>query len=145
LRETARYLRKKESHETAKSGFTGLSFFDSGYDILVGRSAIENDLLLRSFVRGNDFWFHCRDYPGAYVFVKAIRDKSLPLDIMLDSANLALFYSKAKQSGKGDIYYTRVKYLRRVKGGKKGLVIPTHEKNLSIMLDEKRIERLKNL
>ncbi len=145
LREAVRALRKKESHETGKSGFTGLSFFDSGYDMLVGRSAAENDLLLRSFVKGNDYWFHCRDYPGAYVFVKALRDKSLPLEVMLDAANIAVFYSKAKQSGKGDVYYTRVKYLRRVKGGKKGLVIPTQEKNLSITLDEERISRLKNL
>jgi predicted ribosome quality control (RQC) complex YloA/Tae2 family protein len=145
LRDTVRALRKKVVQETSKSGFTGLTFSVSGYDILVGRSAAENDTLLRRFVRGNDYWFHCRDYPGAYVFVKAVRDKTLPLEIMLDAANIALFYSKAKQSGKGDIYYTRAKYLRRVKDGKKGLVIPTQEKNLSISLDEERMSRLKNI
>jgi predicted ribosome quality control (RQC) complex YloA/Tae2 family protein len=145
LRDTILYLRKKEKHEPGKSGFEGLSFFDSGYDFLVGRSAAENDLLLRRFVKGNDYWFHVRDYPGAYVFVRGFAGKSLPLEIMLDAGNVAVFYSKAKQSGKADVYYTRVKYLRRVKDGKKGLVIPMQEKNLYIVLDEERVTRLKNL
>jgi predicted ribosome quality control (RQC) complex YloA/Tae2 family protein len=144
LKDLARDLRKKEKREISKADFPGLSFLDSGYEIFVGRTAIENDLLLRRYVRGGDFWFHCRDYPGAYVFIKSIRGKSLPLDVMLDAGNLALFYSKAKQSGKADVYYTMVKHLRRVKDAKKGLVIPTHEKNLYIVLDENRIEKLKN-
>jgi predicted ribosome quality control (RQC) complex YloA/Tae2 family protein len=121
----------------------GLSFESPPFRIIVGRSAAENDELLRRFVRGNDWWFHARDFPGAYVFVKAPPGKSLPLETMLDAGNLAVHFSKGKSSGGGDVYYTRVKYLRRVKGGKRGLVIPTQEKNLSIRLDPARLERLK--
>ncbi len=121
----------------------GLAFSSPPYRILVGRSGAENDELLRRAVRGNDWWFHARDWPGAYVFVKAPQGKSLPLETMLDAGNLAIHFSKGKASGAGDVYYTRVKYLRRVKGGKRGLVIPTQEKNLRIKLDPKRIERLK--
>ena len=94
-------------------------------------------------MRGNDWWFHARDYPGAYVFVKAPAGKSLPLETMLDAGNLAVHFSRGKSSGGGDVYYTRVKYLRRVKGAQQGLVIPTQEKNLSIRLDPARIARLK--
>ncbi len=121
----------------------GLGFQSSGFRILVGRTARENDELLRRQVRGNDIWFHVRDSPCAYVFVRTIAGKSLPLDVMLDAGNLALFYSKGKSSGQGDVYYTRVKYLKRVKKGKIGLVIPTQEKNLLIKLDEKRLVRLR--
>jgi predicted ribosome quality control (RQC) complex YloA/Tae2 family protein len=40
------------------------------------------------------------------------------------------------------LYYTHVKYLRRVKGGKTGLVLPTQEKNLQAELDAERVKRL---
>ena len=121
----------------------GLVFSSPPYRILVGRTAKENDALLRSRVRGNDWWFHARDWPGAYVFVKAQPGKSLPLSTMLDAAMLAVHFSKGKSSGRGDVYYTQVKYLRRAKGARLGTVIPTQEKNLSVAIDPQRIEQLK--
>jgi predicted ribosome quality control (RQC) complex YloA/Tae2 family protein len=113
-----------------------------GWTMLVGRSAKENDELLRHHIRGSDLWLHARDYSGSYVFIKAQRAKTFPLDIMLDAASLALYYSKARKNMEGNVYYTQAKYLRRVKDGPKGLVIPTLEKNLFIRLDELRIKEL---
>ena len=43
---------------------------------------------------------------------------------------------------RGDVYYTQVKYLRRARDGKPGLVIPTREKNLRVRLQPERLERL---
>ena len=40
------------------------------------------------------------------------------------------------------MYYTEVKYLRRAKDGKEGLVLPTQEKNLTVTLDERRVNSL---
>ena len=125
------------------AGTPGLVFSSPPFRIIVGRTAAENDQLLRKKVRGNDWWFHARDWPGAYVFVKALAGKSLPLDTMLDAAALAVHFSRGKSSGQGDVYYTQVKYLRRAKGAKKGTVLPTQEKNIHIRLDPARIERLK--
>jgi predicted ribosome quality control (RQC) complex YloA/Tae2 family protein len=125
------------------AGTPGLVFFSPPFRILVGRTASENDALLRTKVRGNDWWFHARDWPGAYVFVKTPQGKSLPLETMIDAATLAVHFSKGKTSGQGDVYYTRVKYLRRAKGAKKGTVLPTQEKNIHVKLDAERIERLK--
>jgi predicted ribosome quality control (RQC) complex YloA/Tae2 family protein len=122
----------------------GLVFSSPPFRILVGRTAAENDELLRKKVRGNDWWFHARDWPGAYVFVKAQAGKSLPLETMLDAGNLAVHFSRGKGAGTADVYYTRVKYLRRAKGAKKGTVLPTQEKNIRIRLDPERIERLKS-
>ena len=113
-----------------------------GWTLLVGRSAKENEELLRRHVRGSDLWLHARDYSGSYVFIKARRDKTFPLDLMLDAGNLALYYSKARKNGEGDVYYTQAKYLRRAKDGPKGLVIPTLEKNLFVRLDEARIKEV---
>lgn len=120
----------------------GLRFFSHGFEILVGRNAKENDSLLRHAARSNDTWLHVRDFAGGYVIIKAKKDKSIPLDVLLDSACLAIHYSKAKSQGRADIYYTQVKYLRRIKDGRTGLVTPTREKNLFVVLDEQRIRKL---
>lgn len=132
--------RKKRS--TKPAGLPGLRFMSGSFEIIVGRSAKENDELMRRHVRGNDIWVHNRYYPGSYVFIKCKPGKSVPLDVLLDAANLSLHFSKSRNSGKGDLYYTQVKYLRRVKNGKTGLVIPTQEKNLSVSIDNARIDRL---
>ncbi|MDR1232622.1 MAG: NFACT RNA binding domain-containing protein, partial [Spirochaetaceae bacterium] len=132
----------KASKQNKAKKRPGLSFMRGKWLLMVGRDAKENDELLRRHVKGSDLWLHVRDVQGAYVFIKAQRDKSVPLDILLDAGNLAVFYSKARNNGKAELFYTPVKYLRRAKGGPRGLVIPTQEKNLSITLDEKRLREL---
>jgi len=123
----------------------GLSLEVSGWTILIGRSAKENDELLRRQVRGSDIWLHARDWPGSYVFIKGRKGKSVPLEVLLDAGNLAIYYSKGRSNGGGELYYTSVKYLRRAKDGPKGLVLPSHEKNLSVKLDDSRIRKLRSL
>ena len=125
-----------------KKNHPGLDYTVNDWYILVGRDANENDELLRHYVRGDDIWLHVRDFPGGYVFIKARKGKTVPLDILLDAANLAVYYSKARNAGKTDLYYTHVKYLRRAKNGPKGLVLPTQEKNLCIEPDKERLARL---
>ncbi|GHV69265.1 hypothetical protein AGMMS49928_10960 [Spirochaetia bacterium] len=120
----------------------GLSFRRGDWLIMVGRDAAENDALLRRHVKGNDLWLHVRDFAGSYVFIKQRSGKSYPLEILLDAGNLALFYSKGRNNGEADLFYTPVKYLRRAKNGPKGLVIPTQEKNLHIKTDDRRLREL---
>jgi predicted ribosome quality control (RQC) complex YloA/Tae2 family protein len=130
-------------HGEKKERAPGLSYASGPFTLLVGRNARENDALLRGHVRGNDTWLHARDFPGGYVFIRSIPGKSVPLETLLDAANLALLYSRGKESGRGDVFYTQVKYLKRVKEAKTGVVIPTQEKNLHVKLDQARIRRLK--
>ncbi|MCL2478255.1 MAG: NFACT family protein [Treponema sp.] len=120
----------------------GLSFRRRDWLIIVGRDAAENDALLRRHVKGNDLWMHARDFPGSYVFIKQRAGKSVPLDILLDAGNLAIFYSKGRNNGEGNLFYTPVKYLRRAKNGPKGLVIPTQEKNIRVKVEDKRLREL---
>ncbi len=130
---------------SVKRVYPGLSLEVSGWTILVGRSAKENDELLRRHIRGSDMWLHARDWAGSYVFIKARPGKTVPLAILLDAGKLALYYSKGRTGGQGDLYYTQAKYLRRVKDGPKGLVTPTQEKNLFVKIDEKRMQELRSL
>ena len=137
-RDTTPKQQQKKTHP-------GLDYSVNGWYILVGRDANENDELLRHHVRGDDLWLHVRDFPGGYVFIKARKGKTVPLDILLDAANLAVYYSKARNAGKTDLYYTHVKYLRRAKNGPKGLVLPTQEKNLCVSPDKERLRKLEFL
>ncbi len=125
-----------------KKSHPGLEYTVNGWLIYVGRDSNENDELLRRHVRGEDLWLHVRDFAGGYVFIKAQKNKTVPLDILLDAGNLAVYYSKARNNTKVDLYYTHVKYLRRAKNGPKGLVLPTQEKNLCITPDKARLSRL---
>jgi predicted ribosome quality control (RQC) complex YloA/Tae2 family protein len=120
----------------------GLAFRSGAFTLWVGRNSKENDVLLRRYVRGNDLWMHTRDVPGGFVFIRAMKGKSVPLDTLLDAGTLAVTYSKAKDEGRADLYYTAVKYLRRAQNGPLGLVLPTQEKNLTITVDRARLERL---
>ena len=124
------------------SAFPGPAFRKNGWLILVGRSAAENDELLRHYVRGSDIWLHARDWKGGYVFIKSQSGKTVPQDILLDGAALAIFYSKGRGNAEGDVYCTRVKYLRRAKGAPRGTVLPSNEKNIYIRVS---LERLKAL
>ncbi|MBP5463930.1 MAG: DUF814 domain-containing protein, partial [Treponema sp.] len=133
---------RQSARQKAEKPHPGLHYEIHDWTIMVGRTAAENDELLRHYVRGSDLWMHTRDFAGGYVFVKARKGKTVPLDIMLYAGNLAVYHSKARQNAQADLYYTEVKYLRRAKDGPKGLVIPTQEKNLFIRLDEKKLREL---
>lgn len=133
--------RPKQQEEKKRPG---LSYEIDGWTIFVGRTASENDELLRHHVKGLDYWFHTRDFAGGYVFVKKRPGKTLPLKIMLCAGNLAVHHSKARKAGKADLYYTQVKHLRRAKNGPKGLVLPSQEKNLFIQLDKDILKELES-
>ncbi len=143
LEEVAHAVKPGKKEETGRR-FPGLEFESHGFRILVGRTASENDALLRRYVRGNDYWLHTRDTPGGYVFIRSKPGKSVPLEVLLDGGNLAVWFSKARNAGEADLFYTQVKYLRRAKHGKTGLVIPTQEKNLAVRIEEERLQRLFN-
>lgn len=118
----------------------GISCQSGAFQITIGRTAKENDQLLRHGFKGSDYWFHTRDCPGAYVFVRCPKGKTIPLEVMLDAANLAALYSKQRNNASVNLYYTQIKYLRRAKDGPAGLVLPSQEKNLTIKPDRKRAE-----
>lgn len=138
-------LRKSQKpKQQEKNTRPGLSYYINGWTIFAGRDASENDELLRRYVKGDDLWFHTRDYPGGYIFVKAKKGKTVPLEIIIAAGNLAVHFSKARKNGEADLYYTAVKHLRRAKNGPKGLVLPSNEKNLHIKTDTKVLRQLEN-
>ena len=115
-----------------------------GLPIFVGRNARENDELTFGLAKGDDLWLHARGTPGSHVVVRLGKGTDPPSETLRDAATLALLYSDLKKSGKGDVIYTRRKWVKKVKGQAPGAVIVTQEKSVHISLDKIRLDALKN-
>ena len=110
--------------------------------VIISRSGINAEKLIRQYARGNDFWFHARDYPGSHVIAKINKSEIPSSNLISDCAKLAIYYSKARSNWSGDVYMTQVKYLRKIKSDKKGKYIPTREKNIYVQFSRADIVNL---
>jgi predicted ribosome quality control (RQC) complex YloA/Tae2 family protein len=115
-----------------------------GLSIFVGRNARENDKLTFGLAKGDDLWLHARGTPGSHVVVKLEKGADPPSETLRDAATLALLYSDLKKSGKGDVIYTRRKWVKKAKGQAPGAVVVTQEKSLYVSLEKNRLEALKS-
>ena len=106
--------------------------------ILVGKSAKDSDEMLRSYASGNDFWFHVKDAASAHVIVK-YKNNDLPNNTLLEACMLAFHFSKQTSY---NIQYTKVKWVKKIKGAKAGQVIITQEKTIFITIDENKLNNL---
>lgn len=114
-----------------------------GMPIYVGRNARENEALTFGEARPDDLWFHAHGTPGSHVVLRLEKGAEPSHETLRDAAALALLYSDLKKSGKGEVIYTRRKYVRKVKGKSLGTVAVTQENTVFVTLDRARLERLK--
>jgi len=114
-----------------------------GLPIFVGRNAAENEELTFHMAKSDDLWLHARGAPGSHVVVRLPKGTDPPVDTLRDAATLALLYSDLKRSGKGDVIYTRRKWVKKAKGQASGAVTVTQEQSISVKLDALRLAALK--
>lgn len=114
-----------------------------GLPIYVGRNARENEDLTFKFAHSDDLWLHARGTPGSHVVVRLDKGADPPHETIRDAATLALLYSDLKKSGKGEVIYTRRKWVKKLKGQPPGTVSVTQEKSIYAQLDRPRLDRLK--
>jgi predicted ribosome quality control (RQC) complex YloA/Tae2 family protein len=99
------------------------TFVTEGYEILVGRNSRENDELTFEVAGPDDFWMHVADYGGSHVVVRnPNREKTLPESVLTKAAQLAAYYSQARNSSKVEVHYTRRKHVTKLRRAKPGLV-----------------------
>lgn len=92
-------------------------------EILVGRSGRDNDELTFSVAAADDFWLHVADYSGSHVIVRnPSRDKELPDDVLMKAAQLAAYFSQARNTSKVEVHVTRRKFVTKPRRAKPGLV-----------------------
>ena len=115
-----------------------------GHPIYVGRNAHENEELTHRFAQGDDLWLHARGVPGSHVVVRLPKGIEPPAETIRDAATLAILYSDFKKSGKGDVIFTRQKWVKKSKGRAAGTVLVTQERTIFLQLDRARLDRLKS-
>lgn len=94
-----------------------------GHDVLVGRSGRENDELTFDVAAPEDFWFHVADYSGSHVIVRNPgKDKEPGEAVLTKAAQLAAYFSQARNSSKVEVHYTKRKYVTKPRRAKPGLV-----------------------
>jgi predicted ribosome quality control (RQC) complex YloA/Tae2 family protein len=114
-----------------------------GLQMFVGRNAQENDELTFGLAKSDDLWLHARGAPGSHVVVRLDKGKEPPSGTLHEAAMLALLYSDLKKSGKGEVVYTRRKWIRKAKGQAAGAVVLNREQSLHVNLDKSRLTILK--
>jgi len=102
-----------------------------GYLVEVGKSALQNDSLLKR-ARPDDLWFHVKGLPGAHVVVHRRGKEEIPQGVIEAAARLAAGFSKGKDETKVEVSYTQAKYVHKPKGAPPGLVVLTREETITV-------------
>ena len=103
-----------------------------GYEVLVGRTARDNDTLTFRIANPNDLWMHAGDYPGSHVVVRNPTRKEIPHRTIIEAAQLAGKFSQASEDAKVVIHYTERKFLSKPKGAAPGLVRLSRFRSLTV-------------
>jgi predicted ribosome quality control (RQC) complex YloA/Tae2 family protein len=94
-----------------------------GREILIGKGARENDELTFDVAAPDDFWLHVAEYSGSHVVVRnPTRERDLDDSILVKAAQLAAYFSQARNSSKVEVHYTKRKHVTKPRKAKPGLV-----------------------
>jgi predicted ribosome quality control (RQC) complex YloA/Tae2 family protein len=113
-----------------------------GLEIWVGRSDDGNDVLTTRLARGNDLFFHLEGSPGSHVILRTAGKTDPPAESLLDAAELAVEFSKAKNATRASVHIAAVKDISKPRGAKPGLVYVHRGRTLQLRRDPKRLERV---
>lgn len=117
--------KKLKTKEKQADSFKGARRYLSsdGLEILVGKASKDNDYLTFRIAKSLDFWLHAADYGGSHVVVRnPNRATDIPPKTLIEAAQLAAFYSQAKEQPKVAVNYAQKKFVNKPKGAVAGLV-----------------------
>lgn len=107
--------------------------------IYVGRNNKQNEYVTHRLAHKEDIWLHTLDIPGSHVIIKSHHPSA---ETLLEAAQLAAYYSKARQSESVPVDYTKVKHVKKPRGAKPGFVTYTDQKTLFVT--PKKIKPMKD-
>lgn len=138
------YLRARNSKQTKKQKQRAIELeryiASDGTEILVGKNNKQNDYLTNKLARKDEIWLHTKDIPGSHV---VIRSKNPSEQTIAEAANLAAYFSKARQSSSVPVDYTRIRYVKKPSGAKPGFVIYENQQTIYVTPDEDLVIKMK--
>ena len=113
-----------------------------GYRIRVGRNNRQNDELTLKQSAKCDLWFHVQKLHGSHVVVEC--GGARPGDATItEAAELAAWYSQARESQNVPVDVTPVKQIKKPVGGKPGMVIYHVYNTVYVTPSQETVEKLK--
>ncbi|MCM3698391.1 NFACT family protein [Paenibacillus macerans] len=138
------YLRdrgKKGGKKKKKGDRPTLHLYTSseGIEIYVGKNNLQNEYVTNRLGKPNDTWLHTKDIPGSHVLIRSDSYGEVTLN---EAAQLAAYFSQAKQSSSVPVDCTLIRHVRKPSGAKPGFVIYDHQRTLFVTPDEQLIKAL---
>ncbi|MBD2247218.1 NFACT family protein [Nostoc sp. FACHB-888] len=99
----------------------------NGFEVLIGRNNRQNDQLTFRVAGDYDLWFHAQEIPGSHVLLRLEPGAVAEEGDLQFVANLAAYYSRARQSEQVPVVYTQLKHVYKPKGAKPGIAIYKQE------------------
>ncbi len=148
LQDSFNLLCGKKNKKGSTHTFGRMFILANNTKTFVSKNAKDADQLLKRVAKGNDYWFHIRDYAGSHVIVKNEKNKPIDPQVKIQAAHLALYYSQLRTDSnlsaisEGDVYFTQIKYLHKPNSNTPGLVFPTQEKNIKVNFKKSIIDQI---
>ena len=138
------YLRNTDKKKRMKtSPSKPMEFVSSvGLRIRVGRNNVQNDLLTLKSSYKSDLWFHTQKIHGSHVILSC-EGREPDEQSVLEAAQLAAYYSQARESQNVPVDYCPVKQVKKPAGAKPGMVIYEHYNTLYVDPNGELAEHLK--
>lgn len=111
-----------------------------GTEMIVGKNNKQNEYLTNRLAARDDIWLHTKDIPGSHV---VIRSSNPSEQTIVEAANIAAYFSKAKNSSSVPVDYTAIRHVKKPSGAKPGFVIYDHQQTVYITPSEDLVFRLR--
>jgi len=105
--------------------------FEERWGLKVGRSAKDNDAMLREHRNGRDLWLHAQGVTGSHVILRSGGEDVEPR-VLEAAARLAAHFSKARNSETVAVICTQRRYVRKPRKAAPGLVVVERERTLFV-------------
>jgi predicted ribosome quality control (RQC) complex YloA/Tae2 family protein len=122
---------KGKKEEKKKEQFKRLKVNEE-WDIFMGRTSRENDLLTCKTAKPTDWWFHSRVFHGTHLVLRNYRKQEPNNELIILCSRIAAYYSKAKNSTNVPVDYTQIRYVTKPHGAASGYVIYKNQKTLFV-------------
>ncbi|WP_291257544.1 NFACT RNA binding domain-containing protein [Flavonifractor sp.] len=144
LTETGYLRRPKTAAKRAKkvSGKPMEFRSSSGLHISVGKNNSQNDLLTTKLAYKSDIWLHTQKIHGSHVILW-LEGGEADARSLTEAAQLAAYFSQARDGSKVPVDYTPVKYVKKPAGARPGMVVYTTYQTAVVEPDAELAKKLR--
>jgi predicted ribosome quality control (RQC) complex YloA/Tae2 family protein len=103
-----------------------------GWEVWVGRSSADNDVLTHELARPHDVWLHARGAAGSHVVLRrSDGSRAVPPRAVIETAaSYAAFFSQARHSRLVPVIVTEKRYVRKPRRSPPGTAVCLREKTV---------------